>query len=85
MMRCNYTCVPLRVSAACIDFAASGIEPGTVWLQLLSASGSMEVSPLEVCLAFKALLANALPAMTEIFYIRLSGREVATHTEFLST
>ena len=49
MMRCNYTCVPLRVSAAYIDFAASGIEPGTVWLQLLSASGLMEVSPLEVC------------------------------------
>lgn len=27
----------------------------------------------------------ALPAMTEIFYICLSSREVATHTEFLNT
>ena len=41
MMRCNYMCVPLRVSATCIDFAASGIEPGIVWPHLLSASESM--------------------------------------------
>lgn len=85
MMRCNYTWVPLRVSSAYIDYAASGIEPGTVWLQLLSSPGSTEVSLLKSVKHLRHCWPPALPTMTETFYIRLSSREVATHTEFLST
>lgn len=78
MMRCNYKCVPSeRALVTFIDFAVSGIEPGTIWPRLLSDSESMYILSFPSFIKYsKKHYPPILSAMAEI--VALSSLEATT-------